>query len=401
MSPSTRQAKGKGRILITDAHWNKTVSAIRSLGRKGFSVTAGESTWLAAGFFSRHVTRRIKYPSPLAQPDAFINAIVTELKKNQYDMLMPMELSTLLLLSANRDQFEHLVRFPFVEHNILQHAACKKETLQAAQKIEVPMPKTVVVSKGTSSETLFNDPGLPMVLKPDFGEGGRGLFYISNKHELKQALHKIAGQDKIYLAQELIPPGGDAIGVSLLMDEDGKTLASFTHRRLREYPVSGGPSTLRESYRHEEAEAYAVKLLQALKFQGVAMVEFKVDPRDNVPKLMEINPRFWGSLPLAIKAGVDFPYILSCWAMKRAFEMPVQKENVRMRNLLPGDLLYFLAKKGKVGQGFFDFTKTSDELFTLDDPGPVLGRLLSPIAFLYDPQLRSVLKTRQDLTIRN
>jgi predicted ATP-grasp superfamily ATP-dependent carboligase len=199
----------------------------------------------------------------------------------------------------------------------------------------------------------------------------------------------------------MIPPGGDAIGVSLFMDENGKTLASFTHRRLREYPVSGGPSTLRESYHHEEAEAYAEKLLKALKFHGIAMVEFKVDPRDNVPKLMEINPRFWGSLPLAIRAGVDFPYILFCWAMKRAFDMPVQKENVRLRNLLPGDLLYFLAKKGKVERGFFDFTKTSDELFTLDDPGPVLGRLLSPVAFLYDPQLRSVLKTRHDPKAEN
>ena len=263
------------------------------------------------------------------------------------------------------------------------------------------MPKTVVVSSATSCKVLLNDPGLPMVLKPDFGEGGRGLFYIRNEGELEQVLHEIGKQDKIYLAQELIPPGGVAMGVSLLMDEEGKPLASFTHRRLREYPVSGGPSTLRESYRHEEAEAYAVKLLQALKFQGVAMVEFKVDPRDNVPKLMEINPRFWGSLPLAIIAGVDFPYILSCWALKRAFDIQRQKENVRLRNLLPGDLLYFLAKKGKVGRNFFDFTKSSEELFTLNDPGPVLGRLLSPLAFLYDPQLRSVLKKRQDPKVEN
>jgi predicted ATP-grasp superfamily ATP-dependent carboligase len=401
MSPSTRQAKGQGRILVTDAHWNKTVAAIRSLGRRGFSVTAGESTWIAAGFFSRHVSHRIQYPSPLVQPDAFVKAIVTELHKKQYDVLMPMELSTLLLLSANRDQFEHLVRFPFAAHDSLLRAAGKKETLQAAHKIGVPMPKTVVVTPGISSASLLNDPGLPMVLKPDFGEGGRGLFYIRNKEELEKGLHEIFKQDKVYLAQEMIPAGGDALGVSLLMDEDGKTLARFTHRRLREYPVSGGPSTLRESCRHEEAEAYAEKLLHALKFQGVAMVEFKVDPRDNVPKLMEINPRFWGSLPLAIAAGVDFPYIVYCWAMKKAFAIPAQKENVRLRNLLPGDLLYLLAKKGKVGRSFFDFTKTSDELFTLDDPGPVLGRLLSPIAFLYDPQLRSILKARQDPKAEN
>lgn len=396
MNSSTRHAHGKGRILITDAHWNKTVAAIRSLGRKGFSITAGESTKLSAGLFSRYVSRRIQYPSPLARPELFIEAIVAELQRYQYDLLLPMELSTLLLLSGNRERFAHLARFPFGEHDTLLRAASKKETVLAAQNCGVPVPKTVVVAPQTSRDALLAEPGLPMVLKPDFGEGGRGLFYINNKEELDNALYEIGQQDKLYLAQEMVPPGGDAIGVSLLMDEENAPLACFTHRRLREYPVSGGPSTLREAYRHKAAEDHAKRLLKAMRFQGVAMVEFKIDPRDNEPKLMEINPRFWGSLPLAIKAGVDFPYLLYCWAMDMPFEPPVQKENIRLRNLLPGDLLYFMAKKGRVGRAFFDFTKTSDELFSLDDPGPVLGRLLSPIAFLYDPQLRSVLKPRQD-----
>jgi predicted ATP-grasp superfamily ATP-dependent carboligase len=88
-------------------------------------------------------------------------------------------------------------------------------------------------------------------------------------------------------------------------------VAVFGHRRLREKPPTGGVSVLSESIAiPDDALGYASRLLEELQWQGVAMVEFKVDSRDGVPKLMEVNGRFWGSLQLAIDAGVDFPNIL-------------------------------------------------------------------------------------------
>ncbi len=196
MSSSTRHEKGKGRILITDAHWNKTVAAIRSLGSKGFSITAGESTRLAAGFFSRHVSQRLTYPSPLAHPEAFINTIIKEFKKKQYDVLLPMELSTLLLLSANRKQFEHLVRFPFVDHDILLRAAGKKETLQVAENQGIPQPKTVIIDETSSKEALLKDPGLPLVLKPDLAKAGGVFIMLKVRKSLKRLFVKFHNRIK-------------------------------------------------------------------------------------------------------------------------------------------------------------------------------------------------------------
>ena len=397
MISGNRQGRPSGRVLITDGHWNKSVAAIRALGKHDLKITAGESTRLAAGLFSRYVDRRLHYPAPLTQPDAFLKAIVAELQTEQYDVLLPMELSTLLLLSSHRQRFAELAAFPFAPHATLVQAAHKKGAVLAAKQAGIPVPGTVFVDAGTTVKGLLAEPGLPMVLKPDFGEGSRGLFYCRTEAELEQAMALIAKQDEAYLAQELIPPGGDALGVALLLDQKRRVVARFTHRRLREYPLSGGPSTLREAYDHPEAAAYAEKLLRSIDFHGIAMVEFKVDPRDNVPKLMEINPRFWGSLPLAIKAGVDFPWLLYCMAVGSTVEEPVQQTGTRLRNLLPGDLMYFIAKRGRVGRDFFDFTNSSDELVSFDDLGPVLGRILSPLAFLYDPQLRSVMKKRQGL----
>jgi predicted ATP-grasp superfamily ATP-dependent carboligase len=105
------------------------------------------------------------------------------------------------------------------------------------------------------------------------------------------------------LLQEYI--AGEGHGVEMLAHE-GEALAAFQHRRLREVPVTGGASSLRESVALDrELFDYSRRLLAALRWTGLAMVEFKLG--SDGPRLMEINGRVWGSLPLAVHSGMDFP----------------------------------------------------------------------------------------------
>jgi predicted ATP-grasp superfamily ATP-dependent carboligase len=178
--------------------------------------------------------------------------------------------------------------------------------------------------------------------------------------------------------QEFIPPGGDTLGVELLMDH-GKRLAHFMHKRLREFPVHGGPSTLRESIYDGELLAKATQLLASIEWHGVAMVEFKVDPRDGVAKLMEINPKFWGSIALAIVSGVNFPLLLYQLATgQKVDSFSPYRLNVRCRWLLPGDILHFIANpdRWKLKPSFFDFRGEFDDLVEAKDLGPLYGMLL-------------------------
>jgi predicted ATP-grasp superfamily ATP-dependent carboligase len=100
------------------------------------------------------------------------------------------------------------------------------------------------------------------------------------------------------------------VGVFACYD-NGQPIAVFSHKRIREKPPSGGVSVLRESVPVDPLAAkYALALLDALSWHGVAMVEFKMDEHDGGFKLMEINGRFWGSLQLAIDSGVDFPLLI-------------------------------------------------------------------------------------------
>lgn len=384
----------KGAVLVTDGHWNKTVAAIRALGKAGLSVCIGETSRFGAAMLSRYPQKRITYPSPLVRPDDFLAAICAIIKKNHFDVLMPMEMTTLLLLSENRHAFDADIRFPFARHDILEKAASKIRSTRAAVKAGIITPDFLTVTAATDPLTIINRLGTSLVLKPDFGEGGRGLFYCSNHHELQEALTGLP-RNTAYLAQQRIPPGGAGLGVSILMSEKQKVLAAFCHRRLREFPINGGPSTSRLAICRPQAEKDAAILLRSMEFQGVAMVEFKEDPRTGQAVFLEINPRFWGSLPLAIKAGVDFPTLLFQWGMGMSFPRPEPVIGTTVRNILPGDLLYFLAKRGRVSSDFWDIHKTSDDLLSFHDPGPAFGRIISPLLALYDPQLRAVFKKRQ------
>lgn len=202
------------------------------------------------------------------------------------------------------------------------------------------------------------------------------------------------------LIQEFIPREGPGYGASFLLNENGQVKASFVHKRLREYPVTGGASTLRESVRRDDIRDMALTLLKALDWFGVAMVEFKLDPRDGIPKLMEINPRFWGSLSLAVEAGVDFPYLLYLMSRGKKFK-PVEHYQIgkKCRWLLPGDILHFIhnPRRGSLLPQFLHFwdRNTAYDILSLEDPLPVLGRLLTPLTFIYDQDMKKRLKKRK------
>ncbi|MEK6679004.1 MAG: ATP-grasp domain-containing protein [Nitrospirota bacterium] len=387
------------KVFVTDGYWHKTLSVVRSLGEKGIDVSVGESTRLSTALFSRYAKRRVIYPSPKRSPDEFLDFLEKELKKERYDVLITPEESTLLLIAKNIKRFEGLTKFPFAEHNLISKASDKAETIKNAKGIGIPIPQTIFINDIEELEKKTADIDFPVVIKPRMSSGSYGIRYIKNKNELISSYKEVHSKYPFPLIQEYIPQGGDAFGVSCLFDRNTQLKAVFVHKRLREYPITGGPSTLRESVVNDEVKELAVKLLSSIKWYGVAMVEFKVDPRDNKPKLMEINPRFWGSLSLAIYSGVDFPYLLYRMAMGEGFEpVTTYKTGLRSRYLLPGDIMHFISnpERFKMKPSFFKFfdKKTKDDIISLKDPLPTIGRILSLLTLLYNKDMRRYLKER-------
>jgi predicted ATP-grasp superfamily ATP-dependent carboligase len=168
-----------------------------------------------------------------------------------------------------------------------------------------------------------------------FKESGH-ITYVNSREELE----KIDTREAII--QEYIQ--GEGYGFFALLDY-GKPKAIFMHKRRREYPITGGASTSAESIYDEKLKETGLKLLKALNWHGVAMVEFKKDEKAGDFVLMEINPKFWGSLDLAIASDMDFPYLAVKMALGEDFE-PVMKYKVgvKFRWPWPDDTVRFFAK---------------------------------------------------------
>ena len=237
------------------------------------------------------------------------------------------------------------------------------------------------------------------MIKPRISSGSFGIIYVKNREDLIPLYQKVHAKYPFPLIQEWIPDGGGVFGLSALFDEVSEVKAAFVHKKLRMYPVQGGPSTLREGVHHPQVTELGLSLLKSLNWRGVAMVEFKVDPRDGIPKLMEVNPRFWGSLQLAIASGVDFPYLILRMAQGENFEpvlhYPVGK---RSRWLLFGDILHFLTNPHRfhLQPSFFHFVEpnTTYDIISKKDPLPILGAMATFFTFLYDPEMKRFLEKR-------
>jgi len=380
------------RVIITDAQMRSSLAVIRSLGKKGLKITASEETRFATGFFSKYVKERVVYPSPRKNQEDFIKFLRAIVSKNSYEMLIPVADATLLPIMKNKDELEEYTIVPYPDYEKFIKAYDKGEVIKLAQKLKIPVPNTYFVQDFEELNILAKEIAYPIILKARFSFGSRGVRIANSGEDLIKKYKELSEKfgDSILL-QEYIPKG-EEIGVYTLFDFKYQPLAVTVQRRIRSYPVSGGPSTLRETIKGELAEKaikIAFTLLEELKWYGIAMVEFRVDPRDNTPKLMEINPRFWGSLQLSILSGVDFPYLLYRLFTDGNVE-PVlgYKEGVQCRWLLPGDILWFLSSPNKL-KNLKEFLKfnTNYDILSLDDPGPTLGFILATLRFLFDKDM--------------
>ena len=255
----------------------------------------------------------------------------------------------------------------------------KGELAKVAEELDIPIPKTYEITNISDIEICAKSLTYPVVVKLKNSTSSVGVNYAFSQEEFistfKETILKFKLEPSDYpLVQEYI--SGTGYGVSILMNH-GELRAIFTHKRLREYPITGGPSTLRESVRHPEMESIAVKLLKHFNWHGIAMVEFKLDQHTNKPVLIEVNPRFWGSLNQAIASGVDFPYLLYEMEMEGDIN-PVTEYKLGIRTgLMFNDLraqFHMLKNKNCNNKstlfGFEMGHKYHDDIITYDDLMP-------------------------------
>jgi len=332
------------RVLITDGNERAALAVTRALGRQQVEVMVGaESTRCLAGA-SRYCRQRIIYPSPYQEPERFVTCLLDAVHKYRMDALFPISDIAMHVLGPEKLRFEPHTHVPIPMAEVFQEISDKYRLMRQAVEEGVPIPDTLFVPDGRLDGLSDRVTEFPVVVKPGCSlvkQSGRwtktNVCYANSRDEL-QHLYR----DRPYLRQPSLIQRrvvGEGQGLFVLMQE-GTPLGMFAHRRIRERPPSGGVSVLRESIALPKDMIEAtLKLLRRVKWHGVAMVEFKVDAVSKRPLLMEINGRFWGSLQLAIDAGINFPFLLLNMARGGTARVPenAYRIGVKSRWLL-GDL---------------------------------------------------------------
>lgn len=384
-------------MFVTDALLRKSVVVCQSLGRRGIGVTAGSSTRLSPAFLSRYCRARVIYPDPVAEPDDFVQMMLDYLRRHRHDVLFPTDDATLMLISRHREQFEQVTHVPIPTPAQLAYGVDKAATMRLAERLGIPHPATVVPhSPDEARHAVAQLARRSLLVKPRASSGGRGIVYLEPGEDVAAAWSEAHRHYPYPMIQEHVP-SGPKYDVCLVMDQRGELVASFAQRELRHFPIQDGLSTMQESVWRPDLVERAAALLREIGWYGLAEVEFMEDPQSGETLLLEINPRFWASVRLAIACGVDFPYLLYQVATRQAVT-PVHTYEVgrRCRWLLPGDMLHFLANPNRLRMtpSFFDFrgAQTVYDGFDAADPGASLGTLLACGHYLFDADKWSMLR---------
>jgi predicted ATP-grasp superfamily ATP-dependent carboligase len=344
-----KQPVNRDAVFVTDGDQRSTLAVVRALGRAGIPVTVGETRPESLAGSSRYCAKRVHYPSPRQDSARFQQFLSEQLTREAYRVLIPMTDVTTRLVAQMRGGFQPGLAIPIPAEEAIHRSQDKGYVLELAERLGIPCPRTLSFGNGDNPRELARTMQFPVVIKPRFSHFHRNGHWLSGTAQYAYTLEELTlkyGEPDRQIPRPLLQErlSGEGRGVFLLI-WDGELKAAFCHRRLREKPPWGGASVYRESMPLDEPLVEkSLALLKQLDWQGVAMVEFKIDQRDGLPKLMEVNGRFWGSLQLAIDAGVNFPLLLYRLASgENVSPQFAYRVGVRSRWLL-GDLDHLLMR---------------------------------------------------------
>lgn len=370
------QARGAKRILVLDGDMGSALAIVRSLGAQGWNVEVSSPVTHGIASHSRFTSHKSTYANPMTSEAEFLSWMEVLLAQDVYALVIPVTERTLVPLMKIR-QKKGAEKLAMASNEALEAVLDKSKTTALAQSLNIPLPEALTITSNADMLQFVADGGLkkssptegPMVIKPgrSIGQGKNGprkleVQYAFNLEEAQNQIDAFLNYGDV-IVQDYFQ--GQGVGVELLA-ADGEIQYAFQHLRVHELPVTGGASCLRKSMPIEPVlfEA-AQKLMRALRWTGVAMVEFKWNPTTRAFVLVEINGRFWGSLPLAVAAGADFPGMLAELLVEGKVQqrMPYN-ENFYARNLSTDLQWYELVLRHQTPEKFRGIWEDKSSLIT-------------------------------------
>lgn len=370
------------RALVIDGNRNGLAVA-RALAAHGVEVHLAAPRRRPLARYSRAVTRTWLVPDPAA-PGPFI-AGISEIgarlaDKDGLPLLLPVNDVYVVAFSRGWDRLESRFRPGFVTApDALARLIEKDRCYALADEVGVPVPP-----RAASAEAyLVAGHPLPAVVKPAIRNApelrGRPLFrarVCRDAAGLAAACAEVEQFGARPVIQMFVPGGDDALYTVGIAALQGRIVARFTGRKLRQFPPRIGEASFAESLPAPVTAGHAERLLGAAGFTGIAQVEFK--RHDGVDYLMEVNPRSWSWIGLATASGVNLPAALADGALGRDGHAWQQRDGLTWMYVVE-DARYHLWPRGKVGWvrwGCQALGAGTHAHWALNDPLPALAQFL-------------------------
>lgn len=337
-------------ILLTYGWVRSSYAALRNLSDHGLRVWVTDQDRVGMSQWSRYKVGFSQYPDYYTNESMFVKRIASMCVAYNVKYILPSHNETEILAKHRKllpvgtdrliPQFEHCQLF----NN-------KRETTELAKSLSVPVPQTLSYCEISDIEHNGKKLGFTrMVVRLLTGNSGKGVYFVSSGVEAQQLVHSLVAKyrltaDRYPLIEEQVP--GYDVSFAVLY-WDGEPIADFCHKSLREKSINGGTSTYREVFSHAGIAQAAHRLFAEIKWHGIAQADFKWCEKTNQFWFVEVNPRLWGSLPLAVSSGIEFPFL--AWlcaehgpAYAKAYVSRVPKKCSWRAQWLLGDLMVALA----------------------------------------------------------
>jgi len=371
------------KILILDGGSSQALPLMRAFCKSGHHVTIMIPHRMCSGFFSRYANRKILHKKLWRDEKNAVQWLNNYLNKNKTDLVLGLSDKTARILSANKSILEKHTKLIVPQYSVFSIAADKLKTMRFCMENRLPCPYTVD-GKNIDFGIIENKLKFPVIIKPTFGVGAKGVFRYNKLESLKRDFNF---KEKTYghlIIQEYIP-NEEQYTVEAFCDNNSVLKACVVVSKIRYYPVSGGTSSCNVSVKMPEIEKVTADFLKKLGWIGSANLDIIYDRRDNIPRIIEINPRTGAMIKIAFESGVNIADL----TLQLAFNEEVSDkleyaENIVLRNMAL-ELFWFFSSPFKrwvsSKPSFFVFFKKNIffENARFDDPLTGIGYVLGLI----------------------
>tara|TARA_Y100000589_G_C27199315_1_gene648712 strand:+ start:5449 stop:6642 length:1194 start_codon:yes stop_codon:yes gene_type:complete len=385
-------------VILSSSNWRKSIAITRQLGRLNYKIILCRRSFLDMACWSKYCFKSHKVSDKTYLEDLINIGKIYYKKYKKKPILIFCEDLDLKLIFKSRSLLKKYFLFLLPENKSLMCGLDKLylyESLVKNEKFKELLPFTISTSEFTSSNKfsslIINSPNNKWVLKPKSSSGSIGIKYCY-ENKLVSSISKLVNP-KNYLIQEFIEKESVTFCATIVFNKSSKLCSYLLHKRIYEYPTSGGPSTQRESVYNHKVINYSIEILKFLKWKGIAMLEWKYVLDQDKYYLIEINPRPGGSIVLDELANsqilINYCKSLKENKLKTQFDpyYPSYKLNIKSTWMIPGDFLRFISMRNKERESLKDFLKAQYfcEEFALDDIKGFIGIIICQIILLFKP----------------